>query len=217
MSIVAFERSSSGAAPVSKDVIRPDMAVTDILALFNFPGRLIESVEEFNFACEHIVLLLEEAEVIFQREGYSTAVFLAITAIEETAKTHLGSFTAGGPDPEKRKNNIFYDHGKKHQMAAMPTVPMGTRLQAAIGDDVLAKIMNMSHSKELLGLRESSLYFERQDGVLRVPRATIDKMLSRAILLYAIEVFDDALVGFTDYSMKASNRTDALFDRIASA
>jgi AbiV family abortive infection protein len=197
--------------------MRPDMAVTNVLALFNVPGRLIESVEEFNFACEHIVLLLEEAEVIFQRQGYSTAVFLAITAIEETAKTHLGSFTAGGPDPEKRKNNIFYDHGKKHQMAAMPTVPMGARLQAAIGDDVLANIMNMSHSKQLLGLRESSLYFERQDGGFRVPRATIDKMLSRAILLYAIEVFDDALVGFTDYSMKASNRTDALFDRIASA
>lgn len=193
------------------------MELSDVLSLFNSPGRLIELVEEFNSACEHIVLLLEEAEVIFQHSGYSTTVFLAITAIEETAKAHFGAFTAGGPDPEKRKNNIFYDHGKKHLMAAMPTVPMGRRLPAAIGEDALARIIEMSHGKELLGLRESALYFERRDGTLKVPRATIDRNLSRTVLLYAIEVFDDALVGSTDYSMKISHRTDELFDRVAFA
>ena len=193
------------------------MEISDVLSLFNSPGRLIESVEEFNSACEHIVLLLEEAESIFRRGGYSTATFLAITVIEETAKAHLGAFTAGGPDPERRKNNIFYDHGKKHQIAAMPTVSMGRRLQAAIGETALARIMEMSHSKELLALRESSLYFERKNGALQSPRTAIDSNLSRSVLLYAVEVFDDALVGFTDYSMKLSQRTDEVFSRVASA
>jgi len=193
------------------------MVVSDVLSLFTFPGRLIESVDEFNSACEHVVLLLEEAEGVFQRGGYSTATFLAITAIEETAKAHLGAFTGGGPDPESRKNNIFYDHGKKHQMAAMPTVSMGERLQAAISAEALVRILEMSKNKELLGLRESSLYFERQNGALQSPRTAIDKNLSRSILLYAVEVFDDALVGFTDYSMKISDRTDGVFSRVASA
>ena len=192
------------------------MAVSDVLSLFTSPGRLIESVDEFNSACEHVVLLLEEAEGVFQRGGYSTATFLAITAIEETAKTHLGAFTGGGPDPESRKNNIFYDHGKKHQMAAMPTVSMGKRLQAAISEEALVRIFEMSKNKGLLGLRESSLYFERRNGALQSPRNAIDKNLSRSILLYAVEVFDDALVGFTDYSMKISDRADGVFSRVAS-
>ena len=193
------------------------MAVFDVLSLFSSTGCLIESVEEFNSACEHIVLLLEEAGDIFQRGGYSTAIFLGITAIEETAKAHFGLFTGGESGPESRKKNIFYNHGKKHQMAAMPTVSMGQRLQAAIGEEALARIMEMSHSKALLGLRESSLYFERRNGELQSPRTVIDKNLSRSILLYAIEVFDDALVGFTNYSMKISGRTDEVFSRVASA
>jgi AbiV family abortive infection protein len=193
------------------------MAGFDILSLFTYPGRLIESVDEFNAACEHVVLLLEEAECVYQRGGYSTAAFLAITAIEETAKAHLGAFTGGGPDPESRKNNFFYDHGKKHQMTAIPTVTMGKRLQAAVSEEALVRILEMSRNKELLGLRESSLYFERRNGALHSPRTAIDKNLSRSILLYAVEVFDDALVGFTDYSMKISDRSDGVFRRVASA
>lgn len=194
-----------------------DMTASDVLLLFNSTGRLIESVEEFNAACEHIVLLIEEAEGVFLNGGYSTSTFLAITAIEETAKAHLGSFTGRGPDPESRKNNIFYDHRKKHQIAARPTVSMGQRLQAAIGEEMLGRILYMSSSKALLDLRESSLYFERRNGKLQSPRTITDKNLSRSILLYAIEVFDDALVGFTNYSMELSGRTDGIFSRIASA
>lgn len=197
--------------------MRIEVAVSDVLSLFSSSGRLIESVEEFNSACEHVVLLLEEAEAVFQRGGYSTATFLAITAIEETAKAHIGVFTAGGSNPESRKNNIFYDHVKKHQMAAMPTVPMGRRLLAAIGEEALTRILEMSHSKELLRLRGSSLYFERRNGSLQSPRTVIDKPLSRSILLYAVEVFDDALVGFTNHSMSLSHRTDKIFSRVATA
>lgn len=87
------------------NVMRIEMLVSDVLSLFSSSGRLIESVEEFNSVCEHIVLLLEEAEGVFHRESYSTTTFLAITAIEETAKAHLGMFTGG-----EGKSNIdkFY-------------------------------------------------------------------------------------------------------------
>ncbi len=186
----------------------------DIISLFCGPGNLIETVEEFNLACEHIVSLLEEAEVVYSRGGYSTSAFLAITAIEEVAKAHLGLFTAGGSDSESRYKNVFYNHAKKHKMAATPTISMGKRLQEAIGEEALSLILEMSRNKKLLDIRESSLYFQRYDGTVKTPRTCIDKDMARSILLYAIEVFDDALAGFTDYSMKTSQRTDLIFSRI---
>jgi AbiV family abortive infection protein len=193
------------------------MPVFDVLSNFNSSDRLIETVEEFNSVCEHVVLLLEEAACIFERGGYSTATFLAITAIEETAKAHFGVFTGGGPDPENRKNNIFYNHGKKHQIAAMPTISMGQRLQAAIGDEEITFILSISRNKELLSFREASIYFDRKKGEIQTPRTVTNRNRSRSILLYAIEVFDDALVGFSNYSMKISERTDAIFSRVAFA
>jgi AbiV family abortive infection protein len=190
------------------------MSVNDILGLFTTTGCLIESVEEFNSACSHIVLLLEEAESIYHLGGYSTATFLAITAIEETAKAHLGAFTDGVSGPKNRSDHVFFNHAKKHRMAAMPTVSMGSRLQAAIGSDMLAQLLEMSCNQGMQDIRKSSLYFDRRGGAFLSPRVVIDKKFSRSVLLYAIEVFDDALVGFTDYSMKISDRTDKLFERV---
>ncbi len=177
-------------------------------------GALLESVQDFNAACKHIVLLLEESEFIYQRGGYSTSVFIAITAIEETAKANFGLFTSGGA--HKRKDNIFYDHHSKHKIGALPTVAMGTRLQAAIGKDALNEIMFAAHNKDLLKLRENSLYFEKtESGSIQFPRDIVDQELARNILLYAIEVFDDSIVGYTQLSIDISKRTDVLFKRIA--
>lgn len=187
----------------------------DVLSIFCTSDQLIQSVEEFNSACDHIVALLEEANAIFHLNGYSTSTFIAIAAIEETAKAHLGIFSSGGPDPERRKDNIFYNHSKKHQIAASPTVSMGSRLKYAIGEEALTDLLRMSHTKELLKIRESSLYFERQNGSLKSPRSIIGRDFSRSILLYAVEVFDDALVGYTDYSMKLSSRTNHIFKLLA--
>jgi len=177
-------------------------------------GRFLDSVEDFNLACEHIVLLLEESEVLYQRCGYSSSVFLAITAIEETAKANFGLFTSGGD--HKRKGNIFYDHHSKHKMGSLQTIAMGIRLQAAIGQEALIEIMTMAQNKDLLKFRENSLYFEKTEaGSIQFPRNIIDQNLARNILLYAIEVFDDSVVGYTELSIEISKRTDVLFSRVA--
>ena len=177
-------------------------------------GKFLESVEDFNDACEHIALLLEESEFLFQRNSFSTSVFMSITAIEETAKVNFGLFTSGGE--HKRKRNIFYDHHTKHKMSSLQTVAMGTRLQAAIGQEALNEIMTMAQNKDLLKLRENSLYFDKtESGSIQFPRKVIDQKLARNILLYAIEVFDDSAVGYTQLSIEISKRTDVLFNRIA--
>ncbi len=43
----------------------------------------------------------------------------------------------------------------------------------------------------------------------------MDKKLSRALLLFAIESFDDNLVGYTEYSMNISQKTDEIFEEIS--
>ena len=182
---------------------------------FNLPaGRLFQSIDDFNKACEHIVLLLEESELIYQQGGYSTSVFIAITAIEETAKANFGLFTSGGD--HERKGNMFYDHHTKHMMGSLQTVAMGRRLQEAIGQQSIDVIMAMAQNNGLLKLRENSLYFEKiGSGPIQFPRNIVDQNLARNLLLYAIEVFDDSVVGYSQLSMEISKRTDILFNRVA--
>jgi AbiV family abortive infection protein len=177
-------------------------------------NNLIRHVDELNAACEHIVCLLKESVTLFSSGSYSTSLFIAITAIEEVAKGHFGLFTAGGPDPESRKKNIFFHHQKKHEMAAQPTVGMGSRLNEALGKDRVQYLLKQSHEGSLLKLRESALYFQRVDGIVTTPRELISKEQSAEIILLAIETFDDALVGFSNKSMELSIDTDELFEEV---
>jgi len=190
------------------------MDITELLGEFVSDGKFIESVDEYDQACEHVVLLLEEAEALFLRGGYSTSVFLSITALEETAKAHIGPFKA---HTEARKGNVLYSHEKKHKLAAMPTVPMGKRLPEAIGEASVQRLMAMAHESKFVHLREHALYLDRRNGKFQVPRSHIDRQLAKELLLFAVEAFDDALVGGSNRSMQLSERTDAVFSRTASA
>ena len=65
--------------------------------------QLAQSVEQFNVACEHIVSLLRDASALLAAGSHATAAFLAITALEETAKVHVGTYRRGAaPAPAER-------------------------------------------------------------------------------------------------------------------
>jgi hypothetical protein len=56
------------------------------------------------------------------------------------------------------------------------------------------------------------------DGVkLHLPKESITRSFSRSLLLLAIEVFDDRIVGYTDYSLTIGKRLDDLFKEIRDA
>ena len=99
-------------------------------------------------------------------------------------------------------------------MAALPTVPMGQRLEDALGKEELQRIMNMAQNAGFVQARENSLYFQRENDNLVVPSEKIDKNLARSLALFAIEVFDDALVGMTNHSYEMDDITDALFEQV---
>lgn len=176
--------------------------------------NLIRTSDEFNIAMRHAFSLLEEGSLLYLNGGFSTATFLGITALEEIAKIHYGVYTSGSSQENGRNSNHFYKHGSKHRMAAIDTVRMSNRLEDAIGSEAIKKIQKMAMSGDLIKLRERALYFERRGESLETPRVLFDSSSAREILLYSIELFDDALVGMTTCSMKISIEVDRLFDGI---
>jgi AbiV family abortive infection protein len=175
---------------------------------------LLTGAGEVDRACDHIAELLREAVVLF-RTGSPRAAFLAITALEETAKVHVGLFRRG--EPIKRSKDPLFKHVAKHTLAAAPTVAMGRRLQSAIGEDRVNALVAAARAGVLVEQREKSLYLESGSQSLRVPSDSISPELSRELILFAIEAFDDALVGYTNHSHEVGQALDALFDETAGA
>jgi AbiV family abortive infection protein len=170
---------------------------------------------DFNSAFDHIVELLDDAAVLFERSSFNTAAFLAITAIEETAKAHVGLFRRGGDGIKRKGRDPLRDHKMKHQMGALPTVFMGARLTTALGKDVCVRLEKESQTDGFIATREASLYCARLGDRFVTPRSVVTKARAWELLLMAIETLDDGLVGYSSHTMAGCSRIDALFDRVA--
>ncbi len=176
--------------------------------------NLIKTSKEFDLGVTHVVQLLKDAELLYCNHSYTSSIFLSITALEEIAKVHVGSFTDGKHPTKENGRNLFRDHKVKHKLVALPTVAMGSRLEVAIGKAEVTKLMNLAKNGGFVKIREDALYFQRINDKLVVPSYVLSSSLSRSLLLFAIEAFDDALVGSTNYSMKISEETDEMFANI---
>lgn len=177
--------------------------------------RIGKTLEQFNDACEHITQLLQDASLLLDSGSHATSAFLSISALEETAKVHMGMYRRSAI-PLKRSKDPLYKHGRKHELALGPTVAMGSRLQAAIGDERMRELIELGRTGGLVSLRESSLYVEQRGELLQVPSEAIAPKASRELLLLAIECFDDAVVGYTNRTFELSEKTYALFLKWAS-
>lgn len=172
--------------------------------------RLISGVGALNGAADHVVQLLQDASDLLERGSHASAAFLSITALEELAKCHLGMYRSGDAMP--RRKDALFSHDKKHRLAVAPTVAMGSRLQEAIGEARMQELMEMASTGALIPLREASLYFSVVGDQLTTPQDAIDPSTTRELLLFVIEVFDDALVGYTSHTFELGETTDSLFD-----
>lgn len=174
--------------------------------------RLVQGAEDLNRAADHIVELLRESVVLYRLRS-PRAAFLAITAIEETAKIHIGMFRGG--EPAKRSKDPLFSHKDKHRLASAPTIAMGSRLNAAVGETRVHELLDAARKGHLIAKRESSLYLESRDGKVYVPTESVTKIDARELILLAIEAFDDALVGYTNHSFELAEVTDELFVEVA--
>ena len=66
----------------------------------------------------------------------------------------------------------------------------------------------MARDGSFVRLREAALYMSSADGVVQTPMLAVSRDFARHTVLLAIEVFDDALVGYSSVIDKLSEETD---------
>lgn len=174
----------------------------------------IKSSDDLNKGIKHILRLIGDSYVLYENGSFASSVFMSITIIEEVAKVHLGMFTKD-PDAASKRDLLRKDHVAKHITGANYTISMGKRLGEAIGNNEMEHIFQMAYDGNMKNLRERALYCECEHGRMKITQERITKKQARAMLLFAIESFDDNLVGYTDYSMEESKWTDELFEKVA--
>ena len=173
----------------------------------------LRTTEEFNKCINHILQLIKDSYFLYKEGSYGTSTFLSITIIEEIAKVHIGLYIK--KNIELKTKDSLKNHVSKKKIATNYTILLGKRLNEAIGVDRVKNIMKLANEKRLMQIRGEALYCDMIDNNLQTPSDMIDKKFAREILLFAIESFDDNLVGYSEYANEISNITDKIFEEIA--
>lgn len=205
------ENEDATAVPGLRHLERVEAAIA-------YPGDVYRGhgSEGFNIAGAHILTLLEDATAAYERGSLGTATFLAITAIEETAKAELMIYRRnGGKGPKVKGGDPLRSHTEKHGLTIRDTTFMSERLVVALGDE-RCKLLHDQAQKEGFGaLREAALYVAYMPEMVIAPREAIERSSAREMLLLAIEAADDILVGYTDVSFDWAKPFEALFRTVA--
>ena len=175
----------------------------------------ISSTEQLNKCLDHVVQLISDAYVLYINNSYTSSSFLAISVLEEVGKIQMGIFIKGS-DSYMRKDKLR-DHKSKQIVGASYTICIGERIKNSISNENLEKIFKFIYSGELKALREKAIYCDRKNNNIVTPKDLITQELARNLLLFAIESFDDNLVGWTNYSIELSKKTDLFFEIIANS
>lgn len=178
------------------------------------PAHGVEITELFDVAAEHVCVLLADAVEAFRRGSFGTGVFLAITAMEETAKVEILAFRTMRPaDAPRRGRDPMRNHASKHRLAVRPTTFMG-RLPRLLGEERCAHLRLEAETGELVSLRERALYVHVDASGIATPATVIPEPRAREVMLLALEVADDVLVGWTNRSYVLGERFEAWLDEL---
>lgn len=175
----------------------------------------LDVVAAFNTISGHVVTLLEDALVCYRRGSLGTAVFLGISALEETAKAQILAYRLPRNTPEKTKGqDPLRDHKAKHRIAVGPTTFMG-RLPALLGQEACDRLRALAENGGLKDLRERALYAHAESTGVTTPNNVISPSQAREILLLAAESADDILVGSTNVSYEHGKHFEAMIAEFA--
>lgn len=175
----------------------------------------ISSTEQVNKCLDHVVQLISDSYVLYMNNSYTSSFFLSINVLEEVGKIQMGIFIKGS-DSYMRKDKLR-DHKSKQIVGASHTICIGERVKKVISNENLEKIFQIIYSGELKDLREKAIYCDRKNNNIVTPKDLITQELARNLLLFAIESFDDNLVGWTDYSIELSKKTDLFFETVVNS
>jgi AbiV family abortive infection protein len=183
---------------------------------FDGPSYGEDPVLGFNTASQHVLVLLEDAVAAFARGSYGTSVFLAITALEETAKAELLGFRIQKPEgAQKKRGDPLRSHMKKHALAVRPTTFMG-RLPKILGAETCARLQQDATDGTINRLRETAIYTScSADGQVSTPAMAVDRTRAREIVLLSLESADDILVGWTSDSYDLTGPFEAFIAQVS--
>jgi len=181
---------------------------------FGGPGYGEDPVLGFNMASQHVLVLLQDAVTAFEHASYGTSVFLAITALEETAKAELLGFRIQKPDGHKKRGDPLHSHAKKHALAVRPTTFMG-RLPKILGPETCARLQQEATDGSINRLRETAIYVNcSAEGHVSTPAMKVDRARAREVLLLALESADDILVGWTNASFRLGESVESFITQV---
>lgn len=214
--VKACAKKKSVMAKSDDSIERGAVLVELVQRAINHGARVggVSASEIFDTAAEHVAVLLGDAVDAFRRGSFGTSIFLALTAIEETAKAEIVTFRMNRPDGPTHGRDPLHDHGQKHRLAVRETTFMG-RLPNVLGPEVCARLARQAESGGFTKLRESSLYVNFDEQGVHVPEATMTRSQAREILLLALECADDILVGWTNASFRLRERLDPWFTELS--
>ncbi len=137
-----------------------------------YGGTLYDRPEDFNVAIDHVARLLEDAVLLYERKSFGSSAFLAITALEETSKAHVGAFRRDKAGPRPKGGDPLRNHKAKHSMAILPTVFMTDRIIAALGHQRADALHDESQTTSFTNAREAALYCGRGPTGFGSPRTS---------------------------------------------
>jgi AbiV family abortive infection protein len=150
----------------------------------------------FSKVSRHAIRLLGDAVTAFRSGSFGTAVFLAVTSMEEVAKAEMSIYRRGPADPKLRtRTDPLFSHSMKHMISIRPTTFMG-RLREMLGDDACKRLQEDAQRGEFNHLREAALYSTLGEDETTTPDEIVGPERARETLLLALEVADDVLVGY---------------------
>jgi AbiV family abortive infection protein len=183
-------------------------------AALAYGGHYFDKPEEFDLAVDHVAELLDNAVALFGRESAGSSLFLAVTAIEETAKAHVGLFRRDKRPPASKGRDPFRDHREKHRMAILPTVFMSEKLISALGQERANALHEEAQKHGFVEMREAALYCAWGPSGFKSPKDVVSKQKAWDYLILAIEAANDALVGYSDHSYEVGIQWDRLFETV---
>lgn len=169
--------------------------------------------QNYDKVLSHVNSLLESVIILCQQDHFSQALFLAITALEEATKAEIYCFRSKNDSTGRQSKDCLKSHEVKHKVAVNEDVLLiGKRVQNIIGEDLTKSIYENFGKGKTRELRESCLYFEVKDDKLILPEENITPKNTLSYILACIEIIDDKMVGWTNYSMDLSPILDEYFN-----
>lgn len=152
---------------------------------------------------QHVESLWLDAVALYERRRFAAAAFFAIVSLEETGKLAATKLSLAGfpalaaSSPLQRSKDPFFQHSKKHQLAAFGGALINSRLVRLLGVARVASFLKDAETGKLERFRQDCLYlaYDRSGPVL--PSAVVSSSLAALHIVVSGEVIAESL-GFPD-------------------